>query len=296
MDWDKLRVFYAVASAGSLTHAEEALHISHSAISRHIQQLEADLKTPLFHRHARGLHLTGAGEILLGTVQDIYSNLERTKNRIIANTDSPQGPLRVSTTLGFGTAWLTPRIREFIERFPKMQVQLLFGDNMLDIAMGEADVAIRLQKPKQGDIICTPFMRFSYALYASENYLSQHGVPESFSDLDNHNLIVLDETSPLSLDHFNWILTLGGTRSAVLAVNNPYGIYRALLGGLGIGSLPNFIVSSGDGLRCLPLPDSSIAAQAYFIYPVELRRTKRIQAFKDFMLEKAEEFLQESHL
>ena len=113
MDWDKLRVFHAVAEAGSFTHAGETLNLSQSAVSRQISALEESLNVPLFHRHARGLILTEQGELLNRTARDVFTKLAMTEAQLSESRERPRGPLKVTTTVAFGSLWLTPRIREF---------------------------------------------------------------------------------------------------------------------------------------------------------------------------------------
>ena len=108
MDWDKLRIFHTVADAGSFTHAGHDLGLSQSAVSRQISALEQDLKVPLFHRHARGLILTEQGEVLYRTAHDVFAKLAATRTRLADSKDKPTGELRVTTTVGLGSVWLTP--------------------------------------------------------------------------------------------------------------------------------------------------------------------------------------------
>ena len=110
MDWDKLRVFHAVGEAGSFTPAGEALNLSQSAVSRQIGALEESLGVPLFHRHARGLILTEQGELLYQTTRDVFSKLTSVQSMLSESTEKPTGPLRITTTMAFGSIWLTPRI------------------------------------------------------------------------------------------------------------------------------------------------------------------------------------------
>ena len=294
MDWDKLRIFYAVAEVGSFTHASDVLYISQSAISRHIQALERSFNTPLFHRHARGLVLTGAGQILFETVRQIYGRLEHTKARISDNTDRPKGPLCITTTFAFGTTWLTPRIREFIEAYPEIDVKLLLNDRPLDIAMGESDVAIRFEEPSEGDLISRRLMPLSFHLYANDDYIKRKGLIKDMNDLDNHDLIAITDMNPLSLNHRNWFLHAENDdshpRRPILSVDNMYGIYRAVRSGLGVGSLPDYLDAPETGLRRAFPDEKGMSAETYFVYPVELRNTKRIEVFKEFMLKKAKEF------
>ena len=153
MDWDKLRIFHAVADAGSFTHAGHDLGLSQSAVSRQISALEDALNVPLFHRHARGLILTEQGEMLYRTAHEVFTKLTAAQTRLMDSKEKPSGELRITTTVGLGSVWLTPRLREFSEIYPQINVTLLLDDLELDLSMREADVAIRLRRPTQPDLI-----------------------------------------------------------------------------------------------------------------------------------------------
>src|SRR5512133_1119387 len=115
LDWDKLRVFHAVAEAGSFTHAGETLNLSQSAVSRQIQALEEALAVPLFHRHARGLILTEQGELLFRTAREVFAKLSMAEGLVSASKDRPKGPLKITSSAAFGSTWLTPRMHEFLD-------------------------------------------------------------------------------------------------------------------------------------------------------------------------------------
>src|SRR6202522_2897686 len=139
MDWDKLRVFHAVAEAGSFTHAGDALNLSQSAVSRQISALEEALQVSLFHRHARGLILTEQGESLNRTVREVFAKLAMTEALLTESREKPAGRLKVTTTHGFGSSWLAPRLHGFLEAYPDVSVSLLLDDAALDLARWEAD-------------------------------------------------------------------------------------------------------------------------------------------------------------
>src|SRR6266436_6620703 len=153
MDWDKLKVFHAAAEAGSFTHAGEQLGLSQSAVSRQVSALEQELGVSLFHRHARGLILTEQGELLHHTAHDVFMKLEAARAKLTDSKERPNGELRVSTSPGIGLHWLTPRLGEFIDLYPDIRLTLITTDEELDLAMREADVAIRLRQPTQPDLI-----------------------------------------------------------------------------------------------------------------------------------------------
>ncbi|MDC0655183.1 LysR family transcriptional regulator, partial [bacterium] len=141
MDWNRLKVFHAVAEAGSFTHAGETLNLSQSAISRQISALEGELRTSLFHRHARGLSLTEQGESLYRTAHEVSAKLAMTEAVLGEAREHPTGKLKVTTPVGFGSTWLTPRIGEFLELYPEVNVDLILDDRLLDLSMREADIA-----------------------------------------------------------------------------------------------------------------------------------------------------------
>ncbi|MDE0695843.1 MAG: LysR family transcriptional regulator, partial [Boseongicola sp.] len=189
MDWDKLRIFHAVADAGSLTHAGESLHLSQSAVSRQIRALEVSLNTTLFHRHARGLIPTEQGELLFDATSAMSRRLETAEARIRDSKEEVFGELRVTTTTGFGSLWLAPRLPKLYEKFPDLKIDLMLEERVLDLPMREADVAIRMKEPSQADLIRRKIMAVKMRLYASPHYLSAHGVPEDLAQLKTHRLI-----------------------------------------------------------------------------------------------------------
>ncbi len=293
MDWDKLRIFHAVAEAGSFTRAGETLNLSQSAVSRQISALEASLGTPLFHRHARGLILTEQGEILYRTVRDVFHKLTMVEAQLAEGQEEPSGPLKITTTVAFGSSWLTPRIKEFVEMYPKIDVSLALTDGELDLAMREADVALRMSAPRQPDLIQRHLLEVRPHIYAAKEYLDQFGTPRSPEELDAHRLIVYGHDTPPPVTSINWLLELGtrpGTRRRpALTVNNLYGMYRAVRSGLGLASLPDYMVPPESNLvRVLP-EISGPPVQCYFVYPEELRHSKRIEVFRDFLLRKVAE-------
>ncbi len=293
MDWDKLRVFHAVAEAGSFTHAGESLNLSQSAVSRQISALEENLGVPLFHRHARGLILTEQGELLHRTARDVFAKLSMTEAMLTESRETPKGPLKVTTTVAFGSIWLAPRIQEFLSIYPDIQLTLLMDDNELDLGMREADIAIRMNTPRQPDLIQRHLMAVHFHLYAHQSYIQKHGMPKTVEDLLNHEIIAYPPDVRAPVPNVNWLLDLADgallTHRPALQVNNIYAIYRAVESGLGIASLPDFLVeTSQDFVRVLP-DVTGPKVDAYFVYAEELRHSKRIAVFREFLVRKVSE-------
>src|SRR3990170_1539730 len=124
LDWDKLRIFHTAAESGSFTHAAERLGMSQSAVSRQISALEDDLRLKLFIRHARGLVLTEVGEQLFRTAHRMHWELQQVETQMTESQDVPTGPLLVTTTVGFGSTWLSSRINEFLLLYPSINAAL----------------------------------------------------------------------------------------------------------------------------------------------------------------------------
>ena len=292
MDWDKLKVFHAAAEAGSFTHAGEQLGLSQSAVSRQVSALEQELSVPLFHRHARGLILTEQGDLLYRTAHEVFMKLEAARTKLTDSREKPNGELRVNTTQGIGVHWLTPRLGEFCDLYPDIRINLITGDEELDLAMREADVAIRLRQPVQPDLIQRKLFSMHFHAYASPEYLKRSGTPRSPQDLDHHRIMVLGGNAPNYLQDVHWLTKLGrdGKEPRVpwFVINNVLGLLRACQRGLGIAMLPDYLVEEDGGLVQLFGDVDSVAFEAYFVYPEELKSVARIQVFRDFLVAKAQ--------
>ena len=293
MDWDKLRVFHAVAEAGSFTHASEALSLSQSSVSRQIAALEQSLAVSLFHRHARGLKLTEQGEMLYHTAKEVLAKLAMAEALLGESRDRPKGPLRVTTTVAFGSVWMTAHIKEFIELYPDIDLTLVVSEDELDLSMREADVAIRMIPPNQPDLIRRRLISMRHRAYAAPEYLERFGTPHALDDLDRHRIIAYDETFHQPFTAINWLLEAGvgagRGRRPILRVNSVYGMFRAAESGLGIAPLPDFMAQITETLVPV-LPDlEGSRFDLYFVYPEELRHSQRIAVFRDFLLRKLDE-------
>ncbi len=286
MDWDKLRIFHAVADAGSLTHAGETLHLSQSAVSRQIRALEESLNTTLFHRHARGLILTEQGELLFDATQAMNKRLDAASARIRDSEEEVFGDLRVTTTTGFGSLWLAPRLPHLYDKYPDLKIDLMLEERVLDLPMREADVAIRMKEPSQADLIRKKLMSVRMRLYADPKYLAENGTPETIEGLGKHRLICQNPNTPQVSAGLALIQQLLAVDSpSLLTVNNYFGVLQGVLHQLGIGILPDYVTEDfPDLVRVLPDLES-VEVPVFLAYPEELRHSKRISAFRDFVEE-----------
>lgn len=290
MDWDKLRIFHAVAQAGSFTHAGEELNLSQSAVSRQVSALEEDLGAPLFHRHARGLILTEQGELLYRTAHDVFGKLAMTQAMIQDSKQRPSGELRVTATVAFGSTWLTPRLGEFLDLYPDIRLSLICADTELDLGMREADVAIRLSEPSQPDLVKRRLFTVHNHLYASPAYLKRRQTPKTLEELDDHTLIVYGDEAPTSLKGVNWLLDFGvkthDRRVPQLQINNIYAVFLAVRNGLGIAAIPDYMARGESDLVRVLADIEGPQFDCFFVYPEELRNSKRVAVFRDFLVSK----------
>ena len=286
MDWDKLRIFHAVAEAGSLTHAGDALHLSQSAVSRQIRALELQLSATLFHRHARGLILTEQGELLFEATRTMSKRLSNASARIRDSKDEALGELRVTTTMGFGSLWLAPRLGHLYEKFPELSIDLILKERVLDLPMREADVAIRMKEPSQADLIRRRLMEVNIRFYATQEYIDKNGMPKTSKDMQKHRLVAQRQNEvQVSAGREFLGQYIDGDDQTVLYVNSYFGIMQYVINNLGIGALPSYLaVDFPNLIRVLP-DEESEPIPVYLAYPEELRNSKRVNVFRDFVLE-----------
>jgi DNA-binding transcriptional LysR family regulator len=295
MDWDKLRIFHAVASAGSFTHAGQMLTLSQSAVSRQISALEDELATPLFQRHARGLTLTDEGELLYGAVSDVLGRLAEAEEALKNVQAAPRGPLKITSSHGLGTFWLLPRMKEFLKEFPELQLHLLLEDRELDLAQREADLALRMRAPVQADLIQRRLFTVHYHLYATEEYLSEEGTPQSLEDLSGHTVVAYGETASPEIRDVNWLMGTARRQPSsdgpkIVRINNMGGILQAVEAGIGVAALPDYMSEIRPQLvRVLPDVEGP-SFDVHLVYPDALRQSKRVSAFRDFLVRAAKEW------
>jgi len=293
MDWDKLKIFHAVAEAGSFTSATVILNISQSAISRQIQSLEEDLKVKLFERHARGLTLTQNGEYVYKTAHEVISKIKEIETSLGDQKNKPTGKLTITTVRSFGTHWLTPRIQEFMNLNPEIEVELIFDDKELDLSTRQADIGIFMRRPKQLNYIQRKLVDINYHIYGSTKYLGTYGIPKTINDLTKHRFISFGKGAPSPVFNPDWALKLGRKDNnkikPVMKVNSVMGLLLAVESGVGLAALPDYLVSqSNNVVKVLPKSEGPIT-EAHFVYPQSLKNIARVQAFKNFLYSKLSE-------
>ena len=294
MDWDKLKIFHAVAEAGSFTSATVILNLSQSAISRQIQSLEDDLKVKLFERHARGLTLTENGEYVYKTAHEVIGKLKEVETSLGDQKDKPTGKITITTVRSFGTHWLTPRIQEFMKLHPEIEVELIFDDKELDLSTRQADIGIFMRRPKQLNYIQKKLIDINYHIYGSSKYLEKYGIPKSVNDLNKHRFISFGKGAPSPVYNPDWALKIGmkdnKKRKSIMKVNSVMGLLLAVESGVGLAALPDYLVfQSSNLIKVLPKVEGPIT-EAHFVYPQSLKNVARVSSFRNFLYSKISEW------
>jgi DNA-binding transcriptional LysR family regulator len=238
--------------------------------------------------------LTEVGEQLFRTAHRMHWELQQVETQMTESQDEPTGPLLITTTVGFGSTWLASRIDDFLQLYPQIQCEIKLNDAEMDLAMREADVAIRLHRPSQSDLIQRKLFNVHNHFYASQDYITQHGAPAAVEELDDHRIISFGEPVPSYLGDINYLERLGRTdgnpRRAALKVNAIYGMMQAARAGIGIAMLPDYVAEHESSLERVMTGIELPSYEAYFVYPPALKNSKRVGVFRDFLVSKAREW------
>lgn len=288
MDWDKLRIFYHVAKAGSFKRAADNLNITQGTLSRSIQLLEFWLKTQLFNRVPRGVVLTKQGELLFDKVEKMLANFEEAKTLIQDESSTPQGSLKVASTVALASLWLVELIPEFLKLYPQIELDIIGHDEKLDVKAREADVSIRPFIEDQPDLIQEYLFSCFLELYASADYLKTFGTPKIPEDLDHHRIITFGESTIRPYSDIDWPLRIGAkpekVRKPYISINSSKGASRLAELGLGIVALSKEFpgIDKMNLVKILPEVSGPVI-DLYYVYPQALKNSKRVQVFGDYL-------------
>lgn len=290
MDWNRLKIFHAVAEKGSFLGAAALLKISQSAVSRHIRYLEDHLQTLLVHRQSRGCILSESGEILHKTCQDIAIQLGFAQALLLDKQAIPKGTLKIYVPSDFGMVSLSICLARFIETHPEIRAEIFVDyTHRKKIDFRTIDVAIHTEPTFYAGLISVPLFKQPLKIYASHAYLKKFGVPFKPSHLDSHRLICFEGDGPAALPYYDYLLSLGANiqkpRTPFLSVNSILGMAQCVEQGLGISLLSPYIASTLKNVVQI-LPEVPVTVvEAYLTYPEKLRETLRLQAFQKFILQ-----------
>jgi len=281
LNWDDARIFLAIARSGQILGAARALGLNHATVARRLDALEAALGTRLIARTTHGSELTTEGERFLVHAERVESEMLAAREAAGAEDAAVSGTVRVGAPDGFGVAFLAPRIGELVERHTGLVIELVPVPRAFSLSRREADIAVTLERPREGRLVARKLTDYTLGLYASRTYLARHGAPKTLEDLAAHRLVgyVDDLLYAASLDYTAEFLK--SWRSS-LAVSSAMGQTEAVRAGAGIGILHAFMARRDPDL--LPvLPQHTLTRSYWTVIHEDLRAIRRVALVSEFL-------------
>jgi molybdate transport repressor ModE-like protein len=281
MDWDDLKVFLAVASAGSLAGGARRLGVSQATTWRRVRALEDALRVTLFERRSEGYTLTPLGVSLLEAVDGVQRSIESARGRLADAPVEVQGEVRVAAPEFVGLL-VAEQLPALARQHPRLVIELLTGSPAASLLARDVDIALRVERKAGSGFVLEGVFQVPFALYASPAYLKRHGVPRAIDDLKGHSLVAFDH----SMAHVApkpWLRSGGRGATIAFRSNSPHARLLAARAGLGLAMLPQPLVREASGLR-LALPTEQVGKLDLLVFVgAELRREPRVTAVRDFL-------------
>jgi DNA-binding transcriptional LysR family regulator len=283
MDWDNIRLFLSVARAGQISAAARHLRVDLGTVSRRITALEKSLGVRLLDRQATGCVLTAAGDRLYASAEEVETLLLRTQGDLSQSDVELSGTVRVAAPDGFTTLFLCSRLGKFKAKYPALTVQLVPISRTFSLSKREADLAITIERPKEGRIAVRKLVDYSLHFYASKAYLAEHGTPQRLEDLE-HRCVITYVEDLLFADQLNFMPELYGANYRRLECSGAVGQLEAVRGNVGIGILHDYAAHRDKQLKVV-LPERVFERSYWIVTHLDMRRISRVRAISDFIVE-----------
>lgn len=285
-DWNDLKYFLAVARHGSTIAAGKALHLSQSTVHRRLLELEKRIGRKLVTRTPTGYRLTDFGKELRPYAERIDAMVGDFERRVTDAGRDRSGVIRVTCPEPI-VQRMTPLIERFHARHTKLRVEFVMSDRYLDLSKGEADVAFR-SGDTDDELVGRKIADSIWAVYASSSYIERHGKPDHVEDLSHHVLVCFDESMS---NHrvATWLKNVAPGAKIAARNNSVLGLMYAVKSGIGIGPLPTAIADAEPDLVRVLGPIPELARSWRLLTHPDLRRTPRIAAFFDFVIEQRDD-------
>ena len=282
-DWNDLRYLLAIAREGSTLSAAKALGVSQPTVQRRLAALEERIDRKLVEHHPTGYRLTELGKTLLPHAIDVERSVEAFQRQLMSAGEDLTGTLRVTCPEGMASRLLAPVIEAFREKYPGLRVDLIMTDRRLDLAKGEAEVALRIHEPGDDQLIARRIANSPWAVFASQSYIKRHGRPQRWEDLDQHAII--EFAGELADNHAaRWLRSVAPKATIAIRGNSMLGVLAAVKSGAGLAPLPMLLGGSEDGLEPVLESIPEIDTKLYLVIHADLKRTPRVRAFCDFVV------------
>lgn len=282
IDWNDLRYLLAIAREGSTLSAAKALGVSQPTVQRRLAALEERIDRKLVEHHPTGYRLTELGKALLPHVVDVERSVQAFQRQLMSTGEELTGTLRVTCPEGLASRLLAPVIEAFREKHPELRVDLIMTDRRLDLAKGEAEVALRIHEPGDDQLIARRIANSPWAVFASQSYIRRHGRPQRCEDLDQHAII--EFAGELAHNHAaRWLRSVAPNATIAIRGNSMLGVLAAVRSGAGLAPLPMLLGGSEEGLEPVLKSIPEIDTKLYLVIHADLKRTPRVRAFCDFV-------------
>jgi len=284
-DWDHLRVFVGVAEHGSLSAAGRELNISQPTVGRHIQSLEDSLGVRLFQRTVRGLDLTDTGRDLLEHGREMAAAADRLALAAAGREAAVSGTVRVTASAFVATLTLPEIIADLRLAHPEIEIELVASDATENLLQREADIAVRMYRPRQVDVITRKVSELSLGVYAANSYLSRRGTPRELNDLLAHDIVGYDRDETI-LQGFAAVGVDVDRHFFVARCDDQVAYWHLVVAGVGIG-FSQVRVGDAEPLVSRVLPDFAIPPLPVWLTAhAGLRTNPRVRRVFDFLAER----------
>lgn len=276
LDWTDIRYFAELCRSRSLSAAARRLGVTHATVGRRVTDLEDALGVALFTRRDGAFVLTAEGERVAALIAPIELQIESISRAGVEQSNEIVGPVRVTTTETFGTRFLVPRLKEFQDRFPNIETQLIFDQRNLSLARREADIAIRLAPPLANDVEGVNLGDLRYRFYAP--------AAQTPRAIDGRRIYIgYDETVSHTLEYQYFERTVGRDHYCQVRTNNQLARLAAVRAGFGIGLLPQYLGDAEEGIARIDFGGPGMSREIWLLVHKDLKAVPRIRVCCEFL-------------
>lgn len=287
LDWDSLRYFLAVARGGTTVAAAEKMRVDQSTVSRQISALERAVGAKLFDKSVSGYTLTDLGRQLVPAAERAEREVDEILFLVGQNGRRLAGAIKVTTNETVADLFLAPLLGEFAETYPDIRVEVSVSPHWVNLAAGEADVALRAARVLKGEgVVARKLSDLPWAIYCSRDYLGKHGSPARGKELAKHSIVSVNGDLA-AIAAFQWLEANAGPAAVVVRTNSLPNVLAGVRAGLGVSALPCVTAEAErDLVRCFG-PNEELGSAVWLVTRSQIREEPRIRAFNSFMAAKA---------
>jgi DNA-binding transcriptional LysR family regulator len=279
-DWNDARYFLAIARGGSLSAAGRTLGSDQSTVGRRLAVLEEKLGARLFFRTAGGYVPTPAGEALLPRAETMEDEAFAIEREIAGSQARPSGNVRVTGPDGLSAIVLTPILRELQKKWPELEIELAADNRTFSLSKREADIAVRLRRPKEASLVARRVSDFGIGLYASKGYVAEHGTPKP--DFSGHYAIGFDETQRTWPDAM-WMEQNARRAKVLFRTGSTFVGYEAMRAGIGFAAMAAYLCDPDPDLVMVLPPSKVLMMSLHLVVHKDLQHAPKVRAVLDYL-------------